>query len=275
MVRVERPSAQQCGVHPFDTGISTHVSLAGVGRTPRGAEGTRALIDWAAQSGVRGVRLDATKPDVRPRELDRSARRDLAASIRRSGLAFGGVDLLIPAEHFTDPRHAERAADATARALELAADLAGLTDEPAARTIAVVLPADAPDRLIADLNDAAAGVGATLADCAHPGRSDGSHAQVRPGIDPPAVILAAESPAKHAARLGSGLAHARLADISGDGRCPVGASGGRLDVTAYAASLSVAGVRAVAVDLRGLHDPDAGLRAAIHAWSQALTPPGA
>ncbi|MEQ8769881.1 MAG: hypothetical protein RIB60_05165 [Phycisphaerales bacterium] len=255
-------------------GISTHVSLAGVERSPEGSAGTRALIEWAAQSGLRGVRLDATKPDVRPRALDRSARRDLAASIRRSGLAFGGVDLLIPAEHFTDPVHAQRAADATARACELAADLAGLTGDADARTVAVVLPAEAPDRMVADLNDAAADVGVTLADCAHPARDDASRAHVLAGIDPPSVIVGGESPAKLAARLGAQLAHARLADVSGIGRCAVGSAGGKLDVTAYAAALAVAGVHAVTIDLRGLRDVDAGLHAAQEAWAQALTLPG-
>ncbi len=271
MVRAAHAGAQQWWVYTLGVDISMHVALTGVERV--GPGGTRGLIEWASAVGVRGVRLDATRPDVRPRMLDRSARRDLAASIRRAGLVFGGLDLLIPAEHFIDPADAERATEAVVRALGLAADLAELAGDADARTVAVTLPEELPDRVLSDLDIAAAGVGATLADCTHPPREDSAREHVLAGIDPPGVILSGDSPAKLAARLGSGLAHARLSDISGAGRCPVGTRGGRLDVTAYAAALAVSGVRAVTIDLRGLHDPDAGLRAALEAWSQALTLP--
>lgn len=255
--------------------IPAHLALVGAERALEdGRSGTRDLLAWAASLGVRAVRLDATRPDVRPRALDRSARRDLAATLRRADLAFGGLDLLIPPEHFTDATHSERALDAAVGALRLAADLGELAGDADARSVAVVLPGDLPASALTALEHAAADVGAVLADLAHPARDDETPTHVRPGIDPPSVIIGAESPAKLAARLGSRLAHARLADISGQGRCAVGASGGRLDITAYGAALSVAGVRSVTVDIRGVPDLADAARRGLDAWAQALTLPG-
>src|SRR5690606_31973157 len=84
------------------------ISLAGLDQggappiVPWGA-GARAAINWAAAAGWRAITLDATAPDTRSRALDNSARRDLASALRRAELAFAGLDLWIPAEHFTRP----------------------------------------------------------------------------------------------------------------------------------------------------------------------------
>src|SRR5690606_13026801 len=87
------------------------LSIAGVRDDPalKGA-GPRAPIEAAAKAGFRAVALDASAAGLRPRDLDRSARRDLAALLRRLELAFAGLDLWIPPEHFASPEHADRAA---------------------------------------------------------------------------------------------------------------------------------------------------------------------
>src|SRR5690606_2378798 len=96
--------------------------------------------------------------------------------------------------------------------------------------------------------------GASACDCAWPPVAlDGRCVLV--GIDPPAVLLAGDSPAKAITRTGDRLAHVRLADLSAQGRCPVGDPGGRLELTAFAAAAAVAGVEAVTLDLRGVPDP--------------------
>ena len=97
----------------------------GAGASP--AQSLRALAPWAAQAGYRDLQLDAAAAGLRPRELGRSARRDLASMLRRSGLGCSGVDLWIPAAHFADPARSDRAVSAVLDALEFAHELAGLT----------------------------------------------------------------------------------------------------------------------------------------------------
>jgi sugar phosphate isomerase/epimerase len=107
----------------------------------------RARVEWAAVHGVRAVQLDATVPGLRPRELDRSARRDIASLLRRLELAFAGLDLSIPVSHFADPAMLDRAVKATQDAITLAADIATLSPSPsgitadAGRMVAITLPA--------------------------------------------------------------------------------------------------------------------------------------
>lgn len=95
---------------------------------PSPADTFRASLDLAVAIGFRAVQLDATAAGLRPRDLDRSARRDLAATLRRAELTCAGIDLLIPPQHFTDPTHADRAAEALFAAIDLAADLGTLTE---------------------------------------------------------------------------------------------------------------------------------------------------
>jgi hypothetical protein len=106
----------------------------------------RARVEWAAAQGVRAVQLDATVAGMRPRELDRSARRDIASLLRRLELGFAGLDLSIPASHFADPATLDRAVKATQEAITLAADIATLCPSPsgvtadAGRIVAMALP---------------------------------------------------------------------------------------------------------------------------------------
>lgn len=85
----------------------------------------RARIEAAKALGFRAIALDATV--LRARDLDRSARRDLAAIFRRDGLAITGWDLPIPPAHFADPARADRAISAARATIELAGDIERLT----------------------------------------------------------------------------------------------------------------------------------------------------
>lgn len=98
-------------------------ALRGVSRRVGGA---RAGLAWCAARGVRRVMLDATDRELRPRTLDRSARRDLAALLRRHELETTGIDLLVPAEHFEDGALVDRALSAAVAAVGLVSELASL-----------------------------------------------------------------------------------------------------------------------------------------------------
>jgi sugar phosphate isomerase/epimerase len=236
------------------------VSLAGLERRVDApwAGGPRAAIQWAA-AGFRAVQLDATAVGLRPRELDRSARRDLAALLRRLGLTLTGLDLWIPPEHLLDPGRAERALDAVLQAVDLGADLARLNGHAAA--VSLVLPEGLPREVGATITERSLASGVPVAD--HAIAPVGASI----GIDPAAMLLAGQDPAAAAARAGRALASARLSDASPTGRVPALSPGGRLDLTVYLASLAVAGyTRAVVLDLRGLADQGAAAESARRAW---------
>ena len=249
------------------------VSLAGLiaPRTPTTAlpRTVRDALDWAARTGFRGVALDATFPSIRPRDLDRSARRDLAASLRRAGLASAGIDLWIPPEHFDDARHVDRALAAAFGALELASDLASLTDGQ--RTVCMTLPpfTTTPPVWRQTLDAEALRLGVRIADCAWPPTTTDPAGPIGIGIDPALALAAGEDPARAVSRAGPALAMVRISDWNGTARIPVGR--GRLHPVAFGVAVSTAGYAAFAVtDLRGTPDPVAAAESAVQHFG---TPP--
>lgn len=230
----------------------------GVGTTPRG------LIEWAAAARpLRPVALalDATAPGLRARELDRSARRDLAATLRRQGFAFTGLDFFIPPSHFTDPAHADRALAALAAALELASDLArhaGLPPGQAAAWVTTEMPEATPADVRATLAAASERVNTTIANLT-PAASD------LVALDPAALLLKGEDPATAAAKLGSRLAAPRLSDATAGTR--VAASQGTLDLLTYHAATASAR-SAPCLDLRQLPDAAAAMTTGLEAWQR-------
>jgi len=234
------------------------ISLAGLDAQPSTAEadGPRGLVRWAAELGYRGLQLDASMPGMRPRELDRSGRRDLAALFRRGQLAFGGVDLWIPPAHFADPARADRAVSAVVQAVELAAELGALLSvrgPSVSLTLPVAPIPGARDGL------AAAGErwGTRIADHQWPLPSDPA-GPIGVGIDPATIVLAGADPVSLLSTLRPPPFAARLSDIAASGRVEVGTGVGRLDVALYEAALVTAGfVGVLVVDLRGVRDPAA------------------
>ncbi|MEM1423980.1 MAG: hypothetical protein AAGH64_08240 [Planctomycetota bacterium] len=230
----------------------------------------RATLDRVSALGIRSVALSANAPGLRPRELGRSARRDLAATLRRSGLDCAGVDLFVPPKHLGDPAHAQRAADAFLEAIAFAADISELTGAPAVLTTA--LPRDErAKQALATIYDAADTRSVRLGDLAWPPLDDAPPA-CAPGLDPASVIRTADDDAPTiAARYAKSLACARLSDADDAGRCPVG--DGHLDTLAYLLSLSAGGYRGpVAIDVRTLKDPWGGVDRALRAASSLPTP---
>lgn len=90
------------------------------------ATSAKGLFDWFSSSGARAVVLDATHPELRPRDLGRSARRDLASAIRRSELEWKGIDVFVPTAHLASREHSDRALSAVIGAIEMAGELATL-----------------------------------------------------------------------------------------------------------------------------------------------------
>lgn len=224
----------------------------------------REAVGWAAGVGVRAVQLDAAMPGLRPRELGRSDRRGLASMLRRSELAFSGLDLWIPPAHFAEPSHADRAAAALLGAVGLASELTSLLPGSHA-VVAVQLPANLPEATRTAFADAAAASEVTLAD--HAVHASPCAPAVCVGVDPASWLLAGSDPV--AAAAADGTVSVRLSDTDGVSRVPAGVSGGRLDMVSLRAAVEVsAGVRTVVADPRGLREPSR-VREAVERWRAA------
>ena len=265
------------------------LDAAGLAPIAPGGERVRGLIGWLARAGARGLRIDATAAGIRPRELDRSGRRDLAALLRRSELAFAGVDFFIPPEHFLKPDMVDRAVSGVLAAIDLAADLAGLgagsvvTRSTSPASVSIVLPEKLAPDMRRSLSDHALSQGVRLADHAWPigerdgggGGGGGEGEAIGIGLDPATVLSAGADPIMLAAKIGSRLVCARLSDVGAGapGGARTAPGSGRLDVTAYLAILATVGYTGhVILDLHGLRDP-AGAIAAL-TTRQANTRPG-
>lgn len=252
--------------------LTLSLALTGLSGPDASTAEPRGLIDLAASLGYRAVQLDAAMPGLRPRDLDRSARRDLAAILRRHELAFSGLDLWIPPDHFINPGTSDRASDAVRQAVELAAELSGLVPSlgsgRAGRVVSLILPAKLDAALHDDLASAATSHGVMIADHAWPPRqppaAPGSPVGV--GIDPAAIILAGHDPSKEVGRLAGPPASARLTDLASQGRVPPGE--GSLDELEYTIALDVRGYRdAVVLDTRGLVRPTRVARDVLQRWT--------
>lgn len=237
------------------------VALAGV-RQP-GEANPREPIEWASRAGFRAVTLDASAPGLRPRDLDRSARRDLASLLRRLELSFCGLDLWIPPEHFADAAHADRAASATTQAITLCAELS--RDSGAGvQAVSIALPravegerARGFGEVLATIVGAADGAGVLLADHSWPVNSGAqADSPLRVGLDPASLLLRGEDPVTAAASLGARVAVARWTNADSLTRVAPDAPAGRLDVASYVGVLrTTTRVERLVVDLRGLAHP--------------------
>lgn len=236
--------------------------------------GTADACAWVRDGRIRGIALDAARPDCRARELGRSARRDLAAMVRRAELELAGIDLWIPPEHFLDDARAERAFEAVRLNAELAAELARLVGGDSRAVVSVQLPPSLDDATRAELGQHADRFGAVLADHT-PGPIRAAPGLVV-GVDPAACIMAGESAGKRAVA-GGASSSLRLSDMNSTGRCAVGSEGARLDLKGYAgACLTVGGVGRhwITIDTRGIHDPARGVAQGLTGWRDLVALPG-
>lgn len=226
---------------------------------------TRSAMDETASRDIRHIQWSANHPGMRPRDLDRSARRDLLATLRRRSLGLAGIDLWIPATHFTDSPHNERALEALLGCLVLAEDLGRVpvsTSLPGGDDLTHVrylIDAEAERRgvIVADHNvdsrlNAGAGIGF--------------------GIDPAVLISAGHDPAQAVIAAGSDCKSARLCDLLTSGmRGPIGQPDGQLDVVSYRATLTAIEFdRPIIIDVRQWQDPWTGIDRTVTAWREAM-----
>ncbi len=225
-----------------------------------GGLSARGGLQAIADGGFRFVQLSAALATMRPRELDRSARRDLLARLRRLELGVSGLDLWIPLEHFAvgteGSGEAERATEAVLEAIELAADLGGVSlsiefpgDLNGEIASVIAARADVCGVLIAEFGDGVGGEG---------GRFFGV------GIDPARDLMSDKKPEDEVSRADR-LVAARFSDADRAGRVVPGC--GRLDVLNYQVSLMTAGFGgAVVLDLRSLASPWSAAVAGVERW---------
>lgn len=214
----------------------------------------RDRLQWASEAGFRSVALDAATPGLRPRELDRSGRRDAASLLKRLELGFAGVDLLIPKSHFIDAERSDRALAAAMQALAFASEMSRLCAGPPVLTLELPRGADASAVRSAVAAEADR-VGARIADLGWPPLEDSEEDlnRIGVGLDPAAALLGGADPCVEAIRLGARLLSARVSDLDASGRTTPGDGG--LDLRGYAASLTTAEFNGDAVlDLRGLRN---------------------
>ncbi|MHC4766506.1 MAG: hypothetical protein ACYTF2_15530 [Planctomycetota bacterium] len=174
-------------------------TLAALGDRPRSS------LDRVAQMGFRSVQLSAAQPGLRPRELDRSGRRDLLARLRRLQLPAGGLDLWIPAAHFTDPATVDRAVATVGAAIELAGDLGRCP-------VSMVLPGDDARPLIDAIAEQALRHGVRVADHAVPPQAPAAGPSIGAGIDPASWLNRDEDPVAAVPKHARDLVSVRLSD---------------------------------------------------------------
>lgn len=234
----------------------------------------RQAMQQIAELGFDAIQLDATMQGLRPRELDGTARRDLVAILRRTGLRAGGLDFFIPADHYTDPEHVDRAVQSACAAITLAGDIGRV---PVSLNIP---PQGLEPRVIDELTTVAQGCGVWLA--MH-GSSDAAEFSgwlgevdsdyIGAGMDPAALLAARYNPVESLEKLSARLFVARLSDArkgQADGsRCAAGQ--GDLDLSTYRVWIDIAPRRLgpVVLDLRQLSSPVAAAQSGQAAWQAA------
>jgi sugar phosphate isomerase/epimerase len=240
-------------------------TVAGCGTGPR-----EAMIA-VAEAGFRHVQLSSTQAGTRPRELNRSARRDLAASLRRRELTAAGLDCWVPTAHFVEDAHADRAVAAVTAAIGLAADLGRIPV-----SVSLPDPDDHTATLWSSLRASAERHEVRLANHAITPEQEPASWIDGPfglGLDPAAWLAAGRDPVDAVLRHAAALVSTRLVDLlPGGGRGPLGPPGsGRLDVPRYRAALHAAGFgRPVVLDTRTWPDPLDGMRRSAEIWTAAV-----
>lgn len=235
------------------------IALAGLDGELR-ASGVRSMLNWAGGLGFEAVAIDASHPETRPRSMDRSARRDLAAAMRRAEVASAGVELWLPAAHLDDPNKADHAVGALLAALELAADLAALTQGQPCLVTAVRTGRDGAispgaSEALGLLTARAGAIGAEIGEAGWPAVVSDAASPLGVALDPAAIISQGDDPVSALGRLHSDglLRSVRLNDLGRTGRVPVGSQAGRLDAEALVFSAAALNLRQFMVlDLAGI-----------------------
>jgi len=224
-------------------------------------------LQVVASLGIRGVQLDASDASMRPRDLDASARRDVAATLRRLGLVASGIDCFVPMERFTDAARADRAMEAVAGSLVLAEALGRVPvclwlPNPAAGDVSETIRREADRR------------GVPVADF-NPASRDLTGSSI--GVDPAVELAEGRDPVAAIHTHGPRVVAARVVDLLRGGmRGPIGEPGGaRLDAAAWRLALELAAFPGLPViDARQWADPVQGIRSSVERWLALLPATG-
>ncbi|MFK7883040.1 MAG: hypothetical protein AB8F26_02510 [Phycisphaerales bacterium] len=220
---------------------------------------------------TRCVALDAARSDLRARELGRSARRDVGAMLRRTELELAGIDLWIPAEHYTNNEKSQRAMDTLHETIVLATELARLAGGRSRPMVSVTLPTGLGDADRTAINHLGERHGALIADHTPDGPpSMGSNiAGLVVGVDPASCLMGGVNPEQRVHDAGA----LRLTDANPSGRCVVASESSRLDLTAYAGACLTSGQRWIITDAWGIENAERAIDTAVHAWREAIQLP--
>lgn len=229
-----------------------------------------------AEAGLHAVQLSASVPGMRPRELDRRARKDLQAQIARSGLMIAGIDLMIPRDHWLDSQFQDHAVSAMTATLQMAADLGHLT-------VSTALPVqDLPEDIRHHLLSAVDGYQIALAvhaedqlDALNTWQQQTSIDGLQTALDPAGLIAMHMNPTDTLLQHTDRLRLLRLDDFdqllvgAEGGRCPLGK--GELDIQSLKiAAGTVNALRSIVIELRGLREPVTAMHQAVEQWQRCL-----
>jgi len=238
--------------------VPLSLSISNISPDPRDSISLAAAL--ISSLGEPRLHLDAMLAGLRPRELDRSARRDLASMLKRNGVGSTGIDLFLPPQHFAETAHVDRAVGAITSAIELLSELASL-GAMETKVLCLTLPQKPLANAVAAIGSAAQERGVTITDFSLPRASDLPSSIFR-GVDCAQAVAASEDAASLIAS--SSPRAIRLCDWDGTRRVPVGK--GRLDTRMVVASASIAAPNVpVVIDLRGID----GLGSNAKAWENA------
>ena len=240
---------------------------------PFGPDIRRTLARFA-ELGIPAAQLSATQPGLRPRDLDRPARRDLAATLRRLDLRPAGLDLWIPPEHYGSATHADRAIEAARAAIELARELDRIPISlqwPHEGDAATAFTASGRDQLL----EAAADHRVRLIDHHPAAASSATTSDLDDvGLDPPLHLARGDDPVNAAEQAASRLAAVRLCTLNSNAvRGPLhGGSMDRFDLERLREFLrDIEFTGGLIIDARQWTDPWTGLTLTRNAWE---TTPG-
>ena len=223
----------------------------------------------ASRLGFRAVTLSAAQAGLRPRELDRSARRGLLAELRRLELECTGIELFLPREHYEQAEYIDRALSAACQAITLAEDLGAMT-------VFLRLPPAGPDgsasEAIRELASAAAGARARVTDVSLDGQALASvrsneELPIDVAMDTAAWLSEGSDPIAGIVELDKRLGGIRLVDLYANGLRVPASVGRGLDLDAVRTGLETGGFTgSVVLDARGWADPIKGLVNDLEAW---------
>lgn len=238
--------------------------VVGLGALREAARGLEERARMVREIGIGRVTVSAAEVGARPRELNRSARRDVAAQLRRGGVSCVGVELWVPQKHFDDGVNEQRAVDALCEAAGYASELGELTGGEGA--LHTSLPCSVDESGTAVMHGGARAVmehgsslGVRVVDHGGFGVSAvGAETGCRVGLDCGLSLMRGEEPRDvmlaHTDRLGA----VRVSDAVSGNRVRVGS--GELDLLDLVISWTTLQEKPwLVVDLRGLDDAASAL----------------